>query len=127
MSDTPETDDEADVASNFVLDYQCQGKHDDIPKPIVVPVEFARKLERERDEWRQHGHREADMRLQLMGERDDARLKVERERDEIRAQLREALKFVATDKIANAADMRWRAARALASTDAKVLSKETTL
>lgn len=61
---------------------------------LVVPLHVAAKLERERDEalkerdeWRQHGHREADMRLQLMGTRDDARLKVERERDEARLAL----------------------------------------
>lgn len=61
---------------------------------MVVPLHVAAKLERERDEalkerdeWRQHGHREADMRLKLMGTRDDARLKVERERDEARLAL----------------------------------------
>ena len=83
-TDTPETDtpesDKAKIAFTSLF------ASDDA---YWVPFIVARKLERERDEWRQHGHREADMRLQLMGERDDARLKVERERDALIGQLRE--------------------------------------
>ncbi len=52
-SNTPETDNEADDAHNVCLDYDCQGKNDNIPVPIVVPADFARKLERERDELRE--------------------------------------------------------------------------
>jgi hypothetical protein len=47
MNDTPRTDIEADDARNFALYYDCQGKHDNIPVPIVVPADFARTLERE--------------------------------------------------------------------------------
>ena len=46
-SSTPETDAEVDVAHNFALYYDCQSKDDNIPYPLVVPVELARKLERE--------------------------------------------------------------------------------
>ena len=49
-TDTPETDSEADDAHNVCLDYDCQGKDDNIQTPIVVPADFARKLERERNE-----------------------------------------------------------------------------
>lgn len=52
-SDTPETDGEADHAQNILIDcereaYQTGGEVD----AIVVPVCFARRLERERDEAR---------------------------------------------------------------------------
>lgn len=54
----------------------------------------ARELERdlaamtkERDEWQQHGHHEADMRNNLMGERDDVRLKLELELETERMRL----------------------------------------
>lgn len=52
MSTTPETDNEADDTHNLCLYYDCQGKDENIPVPIVVPVEFARKLEIQRDETR---------------------------------------------------------------------------
>ena len=52
LTNTPETDGEADDAHNLCLDYDCQGKNDNLPVPIVVLADFARKLERERDEWR---------------------------------------------------------------------------
>ncbi len=72
-TDTPETDGEWNRLA-------CQD-HPEFERNLA---DFARKLERERDEARK-----------------------------IAAELREALQFVATDKIANAADMRCRAARAL--------------
>jgi hypothetical protein len=53
MNDTPETDDQAEAAHNVCLYYDCQGPDDNIPYPVVVPVDFARRLERERDELRQ--------------------------------------------------------------------------
>jgi hypothetical protein len=49
LRDTPETDDQAEAAHNMCLYYDCQGKDDNIPYPVVVPAEFARNLERERD------------------------------------------------------------------------------
>lgn len=49
MTDTPETDNQAEAAHNMCLYYDCQGQDDNIPYPIVVPVDFARRLERERD------------------------------------------------------------------------------
>ena len=33
------------------LYYDCQGKDDNIPYPVVVPADFARNLERERDKY----------------------------------------------------------------------------
>ena len=53
MSDTPETDDQEDDAHNLCLDYDCQSKGDNIPQPIVVSADFARKLERERNALRE--------------------------------------------------------------------------
>ena len=44
---TPVTDAEADHARNLLLDYDCQGKDDNIPVPMVVPVEVSRNLERQ--------------------------------------------------------------------------------
>lgn len=70
MTDTPETDNEADDAHNMCLDYDCQSKNDNIPTPIVVPADFARKLERERDQWRnEHDRvvREFQHRLTVIG------------------------------------------------------------
>ncbi len=136
-SDTPETDGESDDAHNICLDYDCQGKDDNIPTPIVVPVDFARRLEREREEWKLHAlMKMAVKQLACMwcGEivhaptgyepgtplSDEQRGQAYREHvatcpKHPVAPLREALKFIATDKIANAADMRYRAARALES------------
>lgn len=54
---TPITDAEADHARNLLLDYDCQGKDDNIPVPMVVPVEVSRNLERQLAEAReQHKH-----------------------------------------------------------------------
>ena len=46
-------------------------------KYIKRSLKVCRKLEREMHEWKQHAQREADMRLQLMRARDDARIKAE--------------------------------------------------
>jgi hypothetical protein len=53
MSDTPETDAIAEMAHNLVLDWDCRDRGDTTEKPLVVTAEFARRLERERDELRQ--------------------------------------------------------------------------
>jgi hypothetical protein len=96
-----------------------EGKFWDHPKGRIVEADFARKLERERNEAREdlkfkeklcaeltkQLRKEQQLHVQTLNERDEAR--------KIAAELREALQFVATDKIANAADMRCRAARAL--------------
>jgi hypothetical protein len=50
---TPETDTNSDDAHNVCLYYDCQGINDNLPAPIVVCADFARKLERERDEARE--------------------------------------------------------------------------
>ena len=73
MTDTPETDNEADDAHNMCLDYDCQSKNDNIPTPIVVPADFARNLERERDELRAKLREEQQLHIQTLGERDEAR------------------------------------------------------
>jgi hypothetical protein len=52
MNDTPETDAIAEMAHNLVLDWDCRDRGDTTEKPVVVPAEFARRLERERDEAR---------------------------------------------------------------------------
>jgi hypothetical protein len=52
MSDTPETDGLAEMAHNLVLDWDCRDRGDTTEKPVVVPAEFARRLERERDQLR---------------------------------------------------------------------------
>jgi hypothetical protein len=84
-----------------------------------IPYTVGTKLERERNEAREdlkfkeklcaeltkQLRKEQQLHVQTLNERDEAR--------KIAAELREALQFVATDKIANAADMRCRAARAL--------------
>jgi hypothetical protein len=49
MSDTPETDAIAEMAHNLVLDWDCRDRGDTTEKPVVVPAEFARRLERGRD------------------------------------------------------------------------------
>jgi hypothetical protein len=51
-NDTPETDAIAEMAHNLVLDWDCRDRGDTTEKPVVVPAEFARRLERERDELR---------------------------------------------------------------------------
>lgn len=50
MNDTPETDASAEMAHNLVLDWDCRDRGDTTEMPVVVPAEFARRLERERDE-----------------------------------------------------------------------------
>jgi hypothetical protein len=52
MNDTPETDAIAEMAHNLVLDWDCRDRGDTTEKPVVVPAEFARRLERERDQLR---------------------------------------------------------------------------
>jgi hypothetical protein len=52
MTDTPETDAIAEMAHNLVLDWDCRDRGDTTEKPVVVTAEFARRLERERDEAR---------------------------------------------------------------------------
>jgi hypothetical protein len=52
MNDTPETDASAEMAHNIVLDWDCRDSGDTTEEPVVVPAEFARRLERERDEAR---------------------------------------------------------------------------
>jgi hypothetical protein len=107
------------------------------PHDMVVRADLARKLERERDEWQLHAlMKMAVKQLACMwcGEivhaptgyepgtplSDEQRGQAYREHvatcpKHPVAPLREALKFISTDKIANAADMRYRAARALES------------
>jgi len=53
MSDTPETDASADMAHNIVLDWDCRDRGDTTEKPVVVCADFARRLERQRDDLRQ--------------------------------------------------------------------------
>jgi hypothetical protein len=49
-TDTPETDDQAEAAHNVALYWDCRRRDNTSPMPMVVSVDFARKLERERDE-----------------------------------------------------------------------------
>jgi len=106
-------------------------------KKIVAFLKHAIRIERERDEWQLHAlMKMAVKQLACMwcGEivhaptgyepgtplSEEQRGQAYREHVAICpkhpvAPLREALKFIATDKIANAADMRYRAARALES------------
>ena len=65
MSDTPETDYEVNDKS-FI--YTMGG----LP-PVVVHVEFARKLERERDDIRAQLREEQQLHVQTLNERDEAR------------------------------------------------------
>jgi hypothetical protein len=103
----------------------------------IVPLAKARKMERERDEWQFHALMKMTVKqLACMwcGEivhaptgyepgtplSEDQRGQAYREHVATCPKhpvtpLREALKFISTDKIANAADMRYRAARALES------------
>jgi len=53
QSDTPETDDQLDDARNIVLDFECRNLDEGTVVPVVVPADFARKLERERDNARE--------------------------------------------------------------------------
>jgi len=47
-SETPRTDDELDDARNIALAFECRKRPKETDKPpLVVPVEFARQLERE--------------------------------------------------------------------------------
>ena len=52
MTDTPETDAFAEMAHNLVLNWDCRDRGDTTEKPVVVDADFARYLERERDELR---------------------------------------------------------------------------
>ena len=52
MTDTPEADAFAEMAHNLVLHWDCRDRGDTAEKPVVVDVDFARYLERERDELR---------------------------------------------------------------------------
>jgi hypothetical protein len=127
-SDTPETD-----ANTYRASTLASADHI-IP---VVHADFAQKMERERDEWKLHAlMKMAVKQLACMwcgeivhaptGYEPGTPLSEEQRGQAYRehvatcpkhpvAPLREALKFIATDKIANAADMRYRAARALES------------
>jgi hypothetical protein len=77
MSDTPETDSEAD---NGALCDQC------------VPAEFARKLERERDEWKAAHDNQAKLK-RIISDRPDLKERAKlveeliKERDEARSDL----------------------------------------
>jgi hypothetical protein len=103
----------------------------------IVPLAKARKMERDRDEWQlQALTKMALKQLACMwcgeivhaptgyepGTPLSEEQRVQAYREHVAtcpkhpvAPLREALKFIATDKIANDADMRYRAARALES------------
>jgi hypothetical protein len=126
---TPETDGKAYVSVKMTADGPRDG-------PLVVPADFARKLERERDELAACLASEKITRNHIVEraaktERELAELKQSitnlshpnchmllRERDEAREQrdtMAETLKFILADKIANAADMRYRANKALAT------------
>ena len=60
MSNTPETDAKA---SDIIGFFSC----------ATVPADFARKLERERDEWYYKAHANFDFTLEARAERDKAR------------------------------------------------------
>ena len=69
---TPETDAKASPHIGF---YSC----------ATVPADFARKLERERDEWYYKAHANVAFTLEARAERDEAREKAERYRLEANA------------------------------------------
>lgn len=85
---TPETDAEADLAHNVALDWDSRDSVDE--KPVAVHVDFARRLERERDEkiadiqkaadeidrWRKLARRENERALSLEEECNGLRARV---------------------------------------------------
>ena len=75
MSDTPETD-----AAEWSWDDDCTPENE-----MIVASDFARKLERERDEWREAWY---EMHSSFERSRDEVEQLI-RERDEARAALRE--------------------------------------
>jgi hypothetical protein len=81
---TPETDTNADDAHNVCLYYDCQGINDNLPAPIVVCADFARKLERERDEAR--AALKTGGMLNIIDRAAHERAAAIRERDEARAE-----------------------------------------
>ena len=74
---TPETDDQPTI--NAINDNGYQ-----VP---CVDIEYARKLERERDEWYYKAHANVAFTLEARAERDEAREKAERYRLEANAMM----------------------------------------
>jgi hypothetical protein len=97
MNDTPETDAFAEMAHNLVLDWDCRDRGDTTEKPVVVPAEFARRLERERDKarrdaamWKANHDNQVELKsiISKRGDLKDRAPRVEKliaERDELRA------------------------------------------
>lgn len=112
---TPETD--AEEAHKFeALEFITPAEWE-----WVVPADFARRLERERDEAREYADKLVAHKDMVCLPKDldvlrEANLGLAMELNEARAladRLADALKFIITDNIANAADMRYRANKAL--------------
>ena len=105
MSDTPRTDALREVIVGQYKEDELTGNG---MGNILAALPDIESLERERDEW---AERWADLSRASVND-----ICAQRERDAERAladRLAEALKFIATDKIANANDMRFRANKAL--------------
>jgi hypothetical protein len=101
MNDTPETDAFAEMAHNLVLDWDCRDRGDTTEKPVVVPAEFARRLERERDEarkeaamWKANHDNQVELKsiISKRGDLKDRAPRVEKliaERDQLRKRVAE--------------------------------------
>jgi DNA repair exonuclease SbcCD ATPase subunit len=101
MSDTPETDAFAEMAHNLVLDWDCRDSGDTTEKPLVVTAEFARRLERERDEarkeaamWKANHDNQVELKsiISKRGDLKDRAPRVEKliaERDQLRQVIRD--------------------------------------
>jgi hypothetical protein len=115
MSDTPETDAIAEMAHNLVLDWDCRDRGDTTEMPLVVTAEFARRLERERDEarkeaamWKANHDNQVELKsiISKRGDLKDRAPRVEKliaERDQLRkrvAELESALNRLEIEDVA---------------------------
>jgi len=83
-SDTPETDEQSDIAHNFALDWDYFRECDNESPPMVVLADFARKLEREREMWKDL-HYVAQLNFKTA---DCARMNAEEDLDRLRSSIR---------------------------------------